>query len=384
MTQRFPVLIDTRDSHHAGRSRRLASASPSDIRLRNRTAIMRALYPSDSYSRAELAKLTGMSKVSTSDVVADLLEDGLLIEGAYKTPHGPGKPSQLLKFNASSGSIVSIDLSDATRLRGIVLDLAGKVVHRVEIELPHADVLEVSEVTKLCKRLLEMCDATVIGIAIATPGTVNDDGLILEAPNLGWIDMNLAEKFRQFADCPIIVTNDADAAVFAEGYFGGGFSDMILVQIADGVGAGLLIDNDIVRGKGFTAGEIGHVVMSDGVRPCVCGKIGCLETMVSAPVLDKAIADNPDDGDQILARAGQELGKALAMPVALTNITHVVVSGVPRLVNQTMVEAAQSTIDLLTRSRFLEAVHVQVSTVGEDAAMLGAAGLVLRTVLAVL
>ncbi|MFT8538023.1 ROK family protein [Bifidobacterium aquikefiri] len=360
------------------------SASPADIRLQNRTVIMRALYPDDSYSRSELAKLTGMSKVSTSDVVSELLKEGLLSEGAYRTPHGPGKPSQLIHFNAASGAIVSMDLSNVARLRGVVVDLAGKVMHRVEIELPHDEKLDASEVIKLCRSLLKMCDACVIGIAVATPGTVNAEGLILEAPKLGWVNMNLVKQLGVLADCPVVVTNDADAAVFAEGHFGAGFSDMILVQIAHGVGAGLLIDNDVVRGKGFMAGEIGHVVMSDGTCPCVCGKIGCLETMVSAPVLDEAITNNPDGRDQILAQAGHELGRALAMPVALTNITHVVIAGVPRLVNQTMVDAAQSTIDVLTRSRFMQAVHVQVSTLGEDAAMRGAAGLVLRNVLAVL
>ncbi|MFT8640032.1 ROK family transcriptional regulator [Bifidobacterium sp.] len=384
MAQNFPVLIDAQGPRRGSRAHRLASAAPADVRLRNRTAIMRALYPNNSHSRAELAKLTGMSKVSTSDVVADLIEDGLLVEGAYRTPHGPGKPSQLLQFNVSAGNVVSIDLSDVTRIRGVVVDLAGKVMHRVEIELSHAKCLDATEVTKLCQRLVDMCEEKVIGIAIATPGTVNDDGLILEAPNLGWVDMDFVERLRGVADCPVVVTNDADAAVFAEDYFGDGFSDMILVQIADGVGAGLLIDNNVVRGKGFTAGEIGHVVMSDGTRPCVCGKIGCLETIVSAPVLDRAIEEHPDDSERIIARAGKELGRALAMPVALTNITHVVFSGVPRLVNQTMVDAAQSTIDLLTRSRFLDAVQVQISTIGEDAAMLGAAGMVLRRVLAVM
>ena len=384
MARRLPVLIDARGSRQANASHRLASAAPSDIRLRNRTAVMRALYPYDSHSRAELAKLTGMSKVSTSDVVAELLDDGLLVEGAYKTPHGPGKPSQLLRFNASSGAIVSIDLSDVTRLRGVVVDLSDKVMHRAEIALPHGGRLEPTEVIGLCQRLLDMCDVRVIGIAIATPGTVNDEGLILEAPNLGWVDMDLADGLHALIDCPVVVTNDADAAVFAEGYFGGGVSDMILVQIADGVGAGLLIDGNVVRGKGFTAGEVGHVVMSDGVRPCVCGKTGCLETIVSSPVLDAAVEERPDDAERIIARAGEELGRALAMPVALTNITHVVFSGPSRLVNRTMVEAAQSTIDLLTKSRFLDEVHVELSTIGEDAAMLGAAGMVLRRVLAVL
>lgn len=384
MTEQLPSSTQEPRIQNHYEANRLASASPSDIRLRNRTAIMRALYPHASFSRAELAKLTGLSKVSTSDVVGELIEDGLLVEGSYKPLHGPGKPALSLGFNPLAGNIITIDLSDVAHIRGAVVDLVGSVIHRMEIAMPHSNTLDIAEVITLCKRLSAMSDTTIIGIAVATPGTVNDEGLVLEAPNLGWVNMNLPQELQCVADCPIVVTNDADAAVFAERYFGGGPCDIILVQIAEGVGAGLLIADHVVHGKGFTAGEIGHVVMQDGDQPCVCGKTGCLETMISAPVLEAAIRRDPQARETILAHAGHILGQALAMPVALTNITQVVISGIPHLVDDALVDATQHTIDALTHSRFLETVHVQRSHIGEDASMLGAAGLVLRRVLAVL
>lgn len=384
MAAQVPVLGEIVGLKRESGSRRLASAAPSDIRLRNRTAIMRALYPKTWLSRAQLAKITGMSKVSTSDVVAELIKDGLLIEGEYKNLPRPGKPALDIGFNQDAGCVVAMDLSDSTHIRALAMNLVGGVLLREELDCPPQAVLDVEAIRELCNKVCQGCRSKVIGIAVATPGTVNDEGLVIEAPNLGWVNMDLPSVLADVADCPVVVANDADAAVFAERYFAGGSPDMILVQIAKGIGAGVLISDGIVRGRGFTAGEIGHVVMSGGTVPCVCGKTGCLETMVSVPVLDERISKDPGGRSGILDEAGQNLGRALAMPVAMTNITQIVLSGPRRLVDETMVEATQRSIDALARSRFMDAVHVQLSNLGEDAAMLGAAAMVLRKELSVL
>lgn len=384
MVARVPVLGENVGFKRESGTRRYASAAPSDIRLRNRTAIMRALYPHDWRSRAELAKITGMSKVSTSDVVAELIRDGFVVEGEYKNSQGPGKPGLSIGFNPQAGCVVALDLSDITHLRALVINLVGDVLLREQVDCPEQASLDIKQVVGLCQRVLHQCTTTVMGIAVATPGTVNDEGLVIEAPNLGWSNMDLPSILGDISKIPVVVTNDADAAVFAERYFGAGAPDMILVQIAKGIGAGVLISDSIVTGRGFTAGEIGHVVMTEGNKPCVCGKTGCLETLVSVPVLDERIAKNPSQAATILLEAGQSLGRALAMPVAMTNITRIVLSGPKHIVTPVLVESTQHTIDSLARSRFIDAVHVQQSTLGQDAAMLGAAALVLRKELAVL
>lgn len=361
----------------------LRSALPSDIRRRNRQTVLKSLYPDRWLSRADLAKLTGLSKVSVSDVVADLIDDGLLVEGGYKSSSKPGKPAVLVGINVKGSAVMALDLSEAGLVRGIVTDLAGHVT-ATEEEPISPGTLQPTVLVKLSRRLLELSPVPVLGLGVATPGTVDRGGRVLAAPNLGWTDMDLAALLHGQLGVAVTVSNDADAAVFGERCFAGGTDNMILVAIARGVGAGVLIADHIVRGSDYVAGEIGHVVVDQDGPACVCGKRGCLETLIAAPVLEKRIAERPENRDDILTQAGEVLGVALSMPVALTNIKDLTISGPSDLVGTIMLEAVENTINDRVHSRFINRVDVHPARLGRQAAALGAVACVLRHELGVL
>lgn len=361
----------------------LRSALPSDIRRRNRQTVLKSLYPDRWLSRADLAKLTGLSKVSVSDVVADLIDDGLLVEGGYKSSSRPGKPAVLVGINVKGSAVMALDLSEAGLVRGIVTDLAGHVT-ATEEEPISPGTLQPTVLVKLSRRLLELSPVPVLGLGVATPGTVDRGGRVLAAPNLGWTDMDLAALLHGQLGVAVTVSNDADAAVFGERCFAGGMDNMILVAIARGVGAGVLIADHIVRGSDYVAGEIGHVVVDQDGPACVCGKRGCLETLIAAPVLEKRIAERPENRDDILTQAGEVLGVALSMPVALTNIKDLTISGPSDLVGTIMLEAVENTINDRVHSRFINRVDVHPARLGRQAAALGAVACVLRHELGVL
>lgn len=133
----------TEDSRRSESSRpRVVAAMPSDVRLRNRSAVLSALYPDVLRSRADLAKITGLSKVSTSDVVSDLIGDGFVVEQGYKASSRPGKPALMLEFNPSARRIVALDLSDPASIKGVVTDLAGTILDREERDSPLEDALD--------------------------------------------------------------------------------------------------------------------------------------------------------------------------------------------------------------------------------------------------
>lgn len=360
---------------------------PSDVRLRNRSAVLSALYPDVLRSRADLAKITGLSKVSTSDVVADLIGDGFIVEQGYKASLRPGKPALMLEFNPSARRIVALDLSDPDRMKGVVTDLAGRILNRMETGSPFSDRLDPESVVDLCAALCQRVTeerTPLLGIGVATPGTVDGEGTVLIAPNLGWESVNLGDLIRTRFGAPVHVANDADAAVLAERHFGSGSSDMIVVQIARGVGAGVLIADRVIGGSGFAAGEIGHVVVDPGGPICSCGKHGCLETLISAGALRRRIQDDPDDRDAILSKAGSVLGRALSMPVGMTDVTDIVVSGPSDVVGDVLLDAVRDAIEKVVHSRFIGRVMVRRPRLGGDAAVLGVVASLLREELGVI
>lgn len=374
-------------SDGSSRSRRrsgLRSALPSDLRRRNRQTVLKALYPDRWRSRADLAKITGLSKVSVSDVVADLIRDGFLVEGGYKSSSRPGKPAVLVGIKVDGTDVMAVDLSEAGTIRGVLTDLAGKVILRKTIEVPDSAGLDPDAVIGLCRSLMQEAKVPILGLGVATPGTVDRYGRVLAAPNLGWTDLDLADRLHKALHMVVQVNNDADNAVLGERCFATGTDNMILVAIAKGVGAGVLIDDRVVRGSTYVAGEIGHVVIDENGPACICGKRGCLETMVAAPVLRARIADDPDRRDVLLTQAGEVLGAALAMPVALTNITDVTISGPPEIVGRVLLESVENTINDRVHSRFIDAVDVHPARLGGDAAALGGVANVLRHELGVL
>src|SRR5690606_7305088 len=129
---------------------------------------------------------------------------------------------------------------------------------------------------------------------------------------------------------PVLVANDANAAVLAEHTFGSALSDTMLIKLGHGVGAGLLLGGTPLFGNRFAAGELGHVVVgTDGGAPCACGKVGCLETWLAIPRLEAALAaaSTQRRRDEILTEAGDRLGIALAPVVGALDLAELVLSG---------------------------------------------------------
>ncbi|KFI46957.1 Sugar kinase of the NBD/HSP70 family, may contain an N-terminal HTH domain [Bifidobacterium bohemicum] len=356
----------------------LSAASPTDVRIRNRTAVLRAMYSGRKRSRSELASITGLSKVSTSDVVADLMDEGYLTEGGYKSSARPGKPALMLEFNPSAASVIAVDLSETNEIVGAVVDLDGRILCRERRELPSGRGLSIDQVIGLCRVLVESNRSPLLGIGVATPGFVDEHGVVLDAPNLGWKNVDIVGLLERHFGCGVSVANDADCAVFAERCFANGSPSMMYVQIAKGVGAGLLVADQVVHGVDNTAGEIGHVVVDPEGLPCLCGKRGCLETLIAVPSLERQMSEHPEKRCEIITHAGHVLGNALAMVVAMTGVTDVVVSGPENLVDSSFRQATERCINDLVHSRFIDVVKVRDSRFQGDTALLGAVATVLR------
>ncbi|GAA1470047.1 putative NBD/HSP70 family sugar kinase [Microbacterium thalassium] len=353
-----------------------AKVLPEHARAHNRSLVLQTLFHQGAMSRADISRETGLTRVTISDLVAELIADGFIAEKGVREASGPGKPAILVDLDRDGHRIVGIDLSGSESFIGAVLTLDGDIVVRREVAAPATEDV-VATVVALARDLVADSHAPVLGIGVGTPGVVDDRGVILTAPNFGWAGFDLESALEDALGLPVLVANDANAAVLAEYTFGGAGDDVILVKVGRGVGSGLLAAGQPLRGSRFAAGEIGHVTVgTDGGPVCVCGKVGCLEAWLSVPALTARL-DAVADRDGILRDAGERLGIALAPVVGALDLSEVVLSGPEELLDGPLAQQAVETLRARTLAQFHDGVRVRMTAQGQDIVLRGAAVMVL-------
>ena len=355
---------------------------PEHARSHNRSLVLQTLYRAGTQSRADIARETGLTRVTVSDLIAELMLEALVVETGQREAARPGKPATMLEINRDAFQIIGIDLSGYETFRGAVLDLDGQILQRAELPLAGATgPSATAKVVALVGELIALATLPVLGVGVGSPGVVDLAGVVLSAPNLGWVGEPLQQDLSERFGLAVLVANDANAAALAEHSFGDADSDMMLVKVGHGVGAGLLLDGTPLFGSRFAAGEIGHVVVgTDGGAECVCGKHGCLETWLAVPRLEAALAASDGSAasaDSILREAGQRLGIALAPVVGALNLAEVVLSGPTHLLDGALATATIETLRARTMAEFHGDLTLRLTELGEDIVMRGAAVMVL-------
>lgn len=332
---------------------------PEQARNHNRALVLQTLFHVGAMSRADLSRETGLTRVTISDLIAELIDDGIVVERGIKETTGPGKPATIVDIDRDGHQIIGIDLSGPGAFVGAVMSLTGEVLHREEADRPPSPQGDVAHdlVEQLALTLVNASTRPLLGLGIATPGVVRPGGVVHSAPNLGWSAHPLERRLRDALRLPVMVRNDANAAVLGEYTFGAETSDLMLVRIGRGVGAGLITGGEPLIGSRCAAGEIGHVVVDTDQSPvCACGRRGCLEAWVNAPRLDAAIASDPSSAESVLSDAGVRLAVGIAPIVAALDLAEVVLAGPAELLNEQFLRAATDTL----HARTLEGVFADV------------------------
>ncbi|MGO4300997.1 ROK family transcriptional regulator [Leifsonia sp. RAF41] len=360
---------------------------PEHARGHNRSLVLQTLYRSGERSRADLARETGLTRVTVSDLVAELLAEGLVIELGQRESARPGKPAVLLDINRSAHQIIGVDLSDHDRFRGAVMDLDGVIIASAEIMLADHDGRAATgqdalgKVEELVDRLVAAATTPILGVGVGSPGVVDLSGTILTAPNLGWTGLALQQLLASRTGLPVIVANDANAAALAEHTYGGAAGDMMLIRVGHGIGAGLLVAGALVYGSHYAAGEIGQVMVgTDLGLETTYNRDQVLEHWLSVPQLQRGIREAQTagvDATPILREAGQRLGIALAPVVGALNLSEIVLSGPTELLDGPLAEATVHTLRNRTMAENHADLSLRMTTQGQDIVLRGAAVLVL-------
>jgi predicted NBD/HSP70 family sugar kinase len=385
-----------------------APGNMGDVRRSNLALVLGrvAQSPSGSHlTRAQIAASTGLTKASVSSIVLDLLDAGILREIGLNPQGERGRPGVGLELNPARG-VIGMEINVDYIAAGVT-DLSGAVLVQEVRERDNRDSDSAPVMAALADLAAEVRTAAMekgvelLGGGLAVPGLVDaGNSTVIAAPNLGWQDIKL-DLGLLIPRLPLGITlfNEANAAALAELARGpAGRHDFLYVSGEVGVGGGLVIRSELFTGPEGHAGEVGHIVVDPGGSPCSCGGTGCLETVAgqdaifsAAGIAGKAGTRSESMSALVTALAGEEpdallavehAGRALAVAVASTarvvNIGAVVLGGHFAVLERWLRPSLVESLAKYAPGK-VQPDHITTAAVGEGAALLGAAGSVVRS-----
>ena len=386
------------------------------LRPHNLALVLQHIAAGEPVTRARLAAATGLTKTTVSSLVDDLVSARLVVELGPEARGEIGRPGSALALDPSGYAGIGLEIN-VDYIAVCLANLVGEVRYlrtRARDNRAQSPAKVLRRAVRMIRTALDRAEAarlTVAGLAVAVPGPVETDrGLLRLAPNLGWVDVPVAGILADRLvghDLAVVVDNEANLAALGELWFGGhhDLADFIHVSGEIGVGGGVVLSEELFRGVRGFAGEIGHVVVQpDGPR-CRCGARGCLEQVAGQEAILRAagltgavgtsIGQPGGSVAELLARAragdpatlravesaGRALGIGLSATVNVVDPGTVVLGGLyaalePWLRGPLLEELSERAI-----THRWSPVQLLASRLGPDAAVRGAAGVVVKRVL---
>ncbi|MFR9722173.1 ROK family transcriptional regulator [Streptomyces sp. MS19] len=323
--------------------------SQSSLHRANLERVVRAVRAAGSLTQADIARTTGLSAATVSNIVRELKELGTV---DVRTTSASGRRARSVSLSTDAGIVVGVDFGHS-HLRVAVGNLAHQVLAEeaepFDVDASADEGFDRAE--KLVGRLLTMAGVDrrkIIGIGLGVPGPIDlETGALGSTAILpGWRGISPREELEARTGVPVHVDNDANLGALGELVWGSGRGsrDLAYIKVASGVGAGLVINGQIYRGPGGTAGEIGHITLDESGPVCRCGNRGCLETFTAArhvlPLLHAShgtdltmhrVVQLAREGDpgcrRVVSDIGRHIGAGIAQLCNLLNPSRVVLGG---------------------------------------------------------
>jgi predicted NBD/HSP70 family sugar kinase/biotin operon repressor len=248
------------------------------IKKINRSIILKEIVKEGLISRADLSKVTALTRATISAQVADLIDEGLIIE-THLEHYTVGRKPIMLSLNSEAGFALGIDL-DYDHISFTVSNLIGSPVSSKRIETNTSNYQEILnllvEQIKILKSEYAFSQYGIIGIVIAIHGLVGKDETIHYVPRLRWNNISLKTDLEKQIDINVHLENNANLSAFAERVFVNHETDNLLAAtLYSGIGLGMMMNNEFFRGQDGFAGEIGHMIVVPNGIQCNCGNKGC-------------------------------------------------------------------------------------------------------------
>ena len=314
----------------------MRKVSHGSMRKNNRLLVLKTIKKLGPISRADISRLTGLTKSTVSDIVSHFMKLGILKTVGAENRSGVGRKGILIDLNTEDFLVVGYDVG-TIRSRIVVTDMKGRVVNKKSFETEKSRIIDqiVEEISSISSGMFDQ----IVEIGITAPGMIDPKrGVIVHSPNLGLVDFPILEILSKRLKKRLILGHNVKAMMIAELEYGEakGRSNVLFVNIGPGIGSSFAFDGRLVSGAHNFSGEIGHIgVVEDGEK-CRCGKTGCLETVAAAwgivrrysrlsgKVLEneydaKTVAERAKEGDEIAKKVFEEAGKYLGKVLAWTS-----------------------------------------------------------------
>ncbi|RZT78761.1 putative NBD/HSP70 family sugar kinase [Micromonospora violae] len=384
----------------------LARATNRSVRLRNRSALLTRLFLDGPLTRQDLVRSTGLSQPAVSNVVADLIDEGLVAEAGAAESDG-GRPSMLLRIAPRFAFVIGVDVGE-TRVRVELFDFAMTLLASVEYPLDPAR----TEPDLVAGHVLAGIDAVtgpagvapadVLGVGIGVSGVVEQGSeAVVHAQALGWDRVPLERLIAAGTDLPLHIDNGAKTLGQAEMWFGAGRGarHAVFALVGSGVGASVVTNGATYRGASSSAGEWGHTTLVYGGRACRCGARGCLEAYVGAEaIIDRyrearrgrpvpgedeesqiaalvAAAETSATARRVLDDTAGYLGAGVANLINLFNPERVVLGGWAAMALGDLLPAVREAAGRQALRQPYGQASIELCRLGVDAVALGAATL---------
>jgi predicted NBD/HSP70 family sugar kinase len=272
-------------------------AVPAYIKKMNSSIILSKIIKHGMISRVELANITKLTKATISTQVADLIERGLIVETHLEYNHVGRKPV-MLSLNPHAGYALGIDLDHQT-ITFTLSDLLGNPVHSNFVEIENTSYEEILQI--LIRQInnynekYSQYQSGIVGVVIGIHGTVKIDETIGFVPQHKWYNKDLKGDLEKHIELNICVENNANLCAFAEKVFSCQSSEnLISINMYSGIGLGVLMSGELIKGYLGYTGEIGHMIIDPNGKPCNCGNSGCWELYASESSFIKQLSEKLD------------------------------------------------------------------------------------------
>ncbi|MFD4694950.1 ROK family protein [Streptomyces sp. NPDC056452] len=373
--------------------------SQTSLHRANLERVVRAVRMAGSLTQAEIARSTGLSAATVSNIVREL-KDGGTVE-VTPTSAG-GRRARSVSLSGDAGIVIGVDFGH-THLRVAIGNLAHQVLAEesepLDVDASSAEGFGRAE--QLVNRLIEttgISPGKVIGVGLGVPGPIDVESGTLGSTSIlpGWTGINPSQELSGRLGVPVYVDNDANLGALGELVWGSGrgVKDLAYIKVASGVGAGLVIDGTIYRGPGGTAGEIGHITLDESGPVCRCGNRGCLETFTAAryvlPLLQPShgpeltmerVVQLAREGDpgcrRVIGDVGRHIGSGVANLCNLLNPSRVVLGGSLAEAGELVLGPIRDSVSRYAIPSAARQLSVLPGALGGRAEVLGALALVL-------
>jgi glucokinase-like ROK family protein len=359
-------------------------------------------------SRADLADKMGLTRAAVTVIITDLISNGIILNTESRST-GSGRPPVVLEINPNQGLVAAVDMG-AMHLSVALGDFSARILEEIEVPFrvdcgPAESLQEAERIIKelLKRRGLSTTDLAAIGVGVPGP-VIADEGMVMAPPIMpGWDRYPIRATLESRWRTTITLNNDAELGALGEWAYGAGRGErnLAFIKVGSGIGAGLIINQQIYGGTTGSAGEIGHLTVDENGPLCTCGNHGCLEAFAGGHAIAaqarklvasgkrtllsekdpesltaRDVAEAARRGDlaaqEIIKRSGIFIGLAIAGLINLFNPSTVIIGGGVAQVGDLLTGPIRQAVHERSLRASEHSVRITTAMLGRRSSLIGA------------